>query len=216
MKKLVQFVLAALALCVFGCSSAPAIDDDSRPDGPEIEVVGDVQQAFGTCTRPTGSSGSQVAPAVDYITGVWPDPTDPTRLKIEATEIGTGITSIGYVDFGDNQALFTGPGWSGTKITSMMVRATNSSDCLPGDSDNFCWAINGTNAIYMNQQVSNLVSAVGIGSQQNFGDGITKIRGYGQFDTQRMRIYYDNSAGGIAASNWTVLGPAMNTCADPG
>ncbi len=209
-----------MVLSLGGCESGmPTPDDDALPDDPALvhdaDAPGSVQQALITCTRPTGWCGTQYN-TLGYITGVHVNTTNAYQLDIvySYNDPGTyGPPFSGVVDFGVAQANFTGSGWSGAKITSMGVKTPNSSGCMFG-TDLYCWVINGSVVLKMNQQASNLIPSNGVNTSQSFGNGITKMRGYGDVDPQKFRFYFD-AAGSISFHTWTALGPGMTTCADP-
>ncbi len=203
-----------IALFAIGCSASVLVEDDSLPD---VEDVGKIQQSLLSCPRPTGSSGSQTTPILGYISAVHVNSAYSFILDVVFTynDPGTyGPPVTGYVDFGYGQANFTGSGWAGqgTKITSMEAKAPNSNGCSYGSAE-WCWYINGALALKMNQWSSYLVQDT-LGTPDSFGNGITKMRGYGNIDPQKFRFYYDN-AGSIASRTWTALGPELDECADP-
>lgn len=205
------FLVLICLLSLFGCSASAS---DSLPD----EDVAEVQAALGTCPRPTGDAGDQTAPFESYVTSVHVNSVAghliSSQLKIGSTNVTTGVTTYGIIDFGYNQAWISGTGWDGTRLTSVTKYDPTSVFCQTGDPNLKCMVFVGPSTsgrLYYDKSYSAPVFA----GTAFTGAGVTKIRGYGPWDPQTLKFYYDN-AGAVGTYSMLFEGPMLDACANPG
>jgi hypothetical protein len=212
MKKLTSLLLCLLALCAFACSANSSLGANGGEAGDSgAETLGSTQQALNSCPFPINAHGTQYYPPVGYITGVHVGSV-PSKLALEFTYVANGSKDYAEIDYGANHITFAGGGWSGSLTnrylsTTMYTPGVN---CVPGNSDLYCWHINGTLALTMNQQQSVQLSSSGYWTQYH-GVGLTKFTGRGLTDPQKLRVWWDTGSA-MYSTDWTVLGPAMTAC----
>ena len=214
MKKLALLLMCAFALCAFGCSQSLGASGGEAGD-TGAEELGSAQQALGTCPFPTGSHGTQYAPPVGYITGVHVGSTS-SKLALEFTYVADGSKDYAEIDYGAGHIEFSGSGWTGSLSNRYLSTTmyTGGSLCVPGNTNLWCWKINGQDALRMNQQVSVQFSSSGFVTQYH-GNGLTKFTGRGNIDMpQKLRVHWDDgsTSGSLPYTNWQVSGPAMTAC----
>lgn len=214
MKKVTLFLLCLVAL--LGCNSAP-VEANDLPD----DDVGEVQAALSSCNRPTGDAGDQTAPFASYITSVHVNVVGSlvysSQLKVGSTNVATGVTTYDVIDFGGNQALFSGPGWNGTRLDHVTAYNPTSQFCIhTGDPHKNCLHFGGPGSFGGNGflYADDRFAAPIFEGTYNMGDGATKIRGYGRWSAQTLKFYYDNAG---AVGTWSMLfeGQELDACLSP-
>jgi hypothetical protein len=225
----IKNILSLLCLTLIaGCSAG---EDESNKE----EKIDSIQQAAdvrsGTCSRPseteTGDPGDQTPPFNEYVTGIHVG-SSPWLLDIETTFVSSGFHRHGTITFGVNQANITGPGWSGDKLEAV-------ANYEPTDSP--CWANNGHNTnikcirfdghvgstftsgflfFDKTKAAANGPSNLALLPDSTIGHvgAVTKIRGYGRWDPQTLKFYYDDN-GALGTYSLKFSGIALNACTDP-
>lgn len=154
-------------------------------------------EADAACTYPQGSVGTQVAnPAIGYITSVVLEPGSSSKWRATYTynDPNDGPPFSDVIDFGDGTggaggSVISGPGWTGSKITSISFIFSPGGGCNTFGSNKICLQINGAHAFVFN------ASGALLGSNRSFPDGVTKIRGMGPTGTNKLRWYHVTSGG---------------------
>jgi hypothetical protein len=201
---------------LLGCNSAP-VESNDLPD----EDVAEVQEALGSCNRPTGDAGDQTAPFASYVTSVHVNTLGssliPWQLKVGSTDVATGVTTYAVIDFGFWQARFSGPGWNGTRLDHVSKYNPTDLPCVhTGDPNLKCihmggpgsWGGNGY--LYADKRYAAPI----FDGTAWLGDGVTKIRGYGRWTAQTLKFYYDNG-GALGTSSVLFEGATLDECANP-
>lgn len=215
MKKVNHWILFMIAALLAACSAPMPTED-----------VGEVQEALGTCPRPTGGGGDTTGTADGYVTSIQADAAQPWRFKVYYRQTGSAFATLRYVDFGgvsvaNSHANIFGPGWSstgGSRIVdgyffnnndSMAIAAGCINDpnfkCLIVSED----LITYTPALYFDKRWSAPGSAHIPGV-----NGWTGIVGMGATLPQKLRFYLDFGTS-VGSTTKVVEGPMLDACATP-
>ena len=214
MKKLILFLMAMM----FVACSAPV----------PSEEIGEVQEAVGTCPRPTGGTGDTSGTVDGYVSRISASSTSPWKFRVQYHPF-SGLDSVGFVYFGgvsvaNAHAKITGPGWQsvgGSKIVDIMFQEYNTSLAIASgctsDPNLKCMLVSEdlvtyTPALYFDKSYSDPGSA-----HAGAPNGLTAIIGMGATLPQKVRFYFDvgSTPSSIGSTTKVFSGPMLDACATP-
>ncbi len=195
-----------LLLVLVGCSA-------------QAEDIGETQESVdtilgtttGSCTRPIGGTPGQSPSITRNVTAITrgPVPND-TTFVVQTTEISSGIVHNDTIDFGAGQAWIRDGGWSGPKLSQLVL-----SQCDPNDSRYGCITFRGTGSVDGDLKFRGDRSAPNWFGTSNVGRCFA-IQGVGHTVAQGLRFWGINEVTGeIFSKTFLFDGPALNACANP-
>jgi hypothetical protein len=233
MKKLIAFLfMCFMVACNAG---APNYSDDG--------ILESVEQGLGTCNRPTGDAGDQTAPFGEYVTGIHVGAHD-YELAVTTTTLA-GVQSTNTITFGIGQAKIYGTGWTGYRLDTVGNFTDSNGPChqqmlwagMTGTQYFKCLQFSGrdsSGARYPYGGSGNTSHAAAylffdvfyssidgpdalafLPNPLNLTSGVTKVRGYGRWDPQTLKFYYDNGSGVLGTYSVHFSGAALDNCSDP-
>ena len=222
MRKPWFWILMIESLMLVACNSGDP--SDYGDEGQTEKVV----QGLGTCNRPTGDAGDQTAPFGEYVTGIHRGASS-WLLDVETTDL-SGNKNVGTINFGQSQASITGAGYQNDHLGSPPdtnrygrvdhICTLDGSDpvCAAngGSSGRECWEIyeHGTGNKGYIVWHKGAAAPQFTGGCTYFGDGLTKIRGYGRWDAQSIKFYFNNN-GAVGSALQHFQGTLLDACTDP-
>ncbi len=211
-------LLLLLAIFSLVACSSPTAD----------EPTDEVHLSLGSCPRPKGTIGDATAPFNAYVSSITVVPGAAYKLRVQVTNPFNGAVSSTNIDFGGAngvaQAVFTGGGWSGTRLLRWTSYDSTEAPCLhTGNPNLVCNYFAGVDSagnprtgwIYMDKRVSKPWS-LGGGVTSWFGSGATRFAGVESHGVnQTLRVTYDNGAGAAATIDTSFEGPRLTSCQNP-
>ncbi len=217
MKKLLGFLCLVVVSMFVGCSSPSPSED-----------VGDVQEAIGTCPRPTGGGGDTVLPVDSYVSGIGVDPLHSWRMIVNTTLVAYPYTvTQTFVDFGGfttthAAARMNGVGWvshSGSRLAdSMFIKSDgNTVYGCSGTVGKTCWV--GYTDVAINTPFVIMEFDDAYGSPLHYhvwsGYGLTAILGGGAANPQKLLFYSNTGLSAMELKKVPVAGGQLDACYYP-